>query len=446
MTETNNRRLEDTILAPLTQTGKGFYIVIAVLLAICGLGIYAYARQLTYGLGVTGMNRPVYWGLYITNFVFFIGLSHAGTLISAILRIVGAEWRRPFTRAAEAVTVFSLPFGAGNILIDLGRIDRVFNMLFFGRFQSPLLWDVTAVTLYLMSSVFFFYIAMLPDIALCRDRLTDVAPWRKTMYRVLALGWRGTPREHERLEKLMGGMAIFLTLLVVTVHTVVSWIFGMTIQPGWHTAVIGPYFLLGAIFSGVAAVAIVAALLRKVYRLEEYITPKHFNYIGQFLVALTLAWFYFTVAEYVTTIYGQEPAHMNVFLAKLLEEFSPQFALMFLLCFVIPLPILAIKRLRTITGVVVAGICINVGMWLERWTVIIPSMTRPRLPFGPGFYTPTWVEWAIMAACFAGMALLYMIFAKLFPILPIWEIKEGMERDKEMEALQSGSPAITAGV
>lgn len=428
MSETDGHRLEDAVLAPLVTTGRRFYVVVAVLLVVCGLGLYAYMRQIVYGLGVTGMNRPVYWGLYITNFVFFIGLSHAGTLISAILRIVGAEWRRPFTRAAEAVTVFSLPFGAGSILIDLGRIDRVLNLLWFGRFQSPLLWDVTAVTLYLMSSVFFFYIAMVPDIALCRDRLTDVAPWRKTMYRVLALGWRGAPEEQRRLEKLMGGMAIFLTLLVVTVHTVVSWIFGMTIQPGWHTAVIGPYFLLGAIFSGVAAVAVVAALLRKALNLQEYITPKHFNYVGQFLVALTLGWFYFTFAEYITTIYGQEPAHMRVFLAKLLEEFSGPFALMFLLCFVVPLPILAIKRLRTITGVVVAGISINVGMWLERWTVIIPSMTRPRLPFGPGTYTPAWVEWVIMAACFAGMALLYMIFARLFPILPIWEIKEGMEK------------------
>lgn len=442
MHENEERRLEDAVLAPLVTTGRMFYVVVAVLLVVCGLGIYAYMRQLVYGLGVTGMNRPVYWGLYITNFVFFIGLSHAGTLISAILRIVGAEWRRPFTRAAEAVTVFSLPFGAGSILIDLGRIDRVLNLLWFGRFQSPLLWDVTAVTLYLMSSVFFFYIAMVPDIALCRDRLTDVAPWRKTMYRVLALGWRGAPEEHRRLEKLMGGMAIFLTLLVVTVHTVVSWIFGMTIQPGWHTAVIGPYFLLGAIFSGVAAVAVVAALLRKVLRLEEFITPKHFNYVGQFLVALTLGWFYFTFAEYITTIYGQEPAHMRVFLAKLLEEFSGPFALMFLLCFVIPLPILAIRRLRTITGVVVAGISINVGMWLERWTVIIPSMTRPRLPFGPGAYTPTWIEWAIMAACFAGMALLYMIFAKLFPILPIWEIKEGMEKTA---AYRRQEPQAAAG-
>src|SRR5512138_2225559 len=174
MIEQEERRLEDSILQPLRGTGRTFHLVVAALLLVVGLGIYAYMRQLVYGLGVTGMNRPVYWGLYITNFVFFIGLSHAGTLISAILRIVGAEWRRPFTRAAEAVTVFSLPFGAGNILIDLGRIDRVFNILIFGRFQSPLLWDVTAVTLYLMSSVFFFYIALIPDIALCRDRLAGV--------------------------------------------------------------------------------------------------------------------------------------------------------------------------------------------------------------------------------------------------------------------------------
>ncbi len=439
------QRLEDSILRPLLGVSRRYYIAVGVLSIVFAVGAVAYARQLMYGLGVTGMNRPVYWGVYITNFVFFIGLSHAGTLISAILRIVGAEWRRPFTRAAEAVTVFSLPFGGGSILIDLGRLDRALNIVAYGRYQSPLLWDVTAITLYLMSSIFFFHIAMVPDIALCRDRLTDVAPWRRWLYRVLALGWKGTAEERRRLEVVMGWMAIFLTLLVVTVHTVVSWIFGMTIQPGWHTAIIGPYFLVGAIFSGVAAVAIIAALLRQFMHWEEYLTQKHFNYLGQFLCGLTLVWFYFTFAEYITTIYGQEPAHMDVFVAKLLQEFSLPFALMFLLCFVIPLPILAIRRFRTIPGIVIAGISINIGMWLERWTVIIPSLSRPRLPFGPGAYTPTWVEWSIMAACFAGMALLYLIFAKLFPVLPIWEIKEGMERQRaDVRTQNSETRAQTA--
>ena len=323
--EGKDETLRASVLKPLTECGKGTWISLGVLGLISLGATVVYARQLVYGLGVTGMNRPVYWGVYITSFVYFIGLAHAGTLISAILRIVGAEWRRPFTRAAEAITVFSLPFGAGCILIDLGRIDRVLNVLWYGRFQSAILWDFTAVGTYLFSSCFFWYIAMVPDIALVRDTLTDVAPWRRKLYRVLSLGWKGTGEEFRRLEKIMGGMAIFLFALVVTVHTVVSWIFGMTIQPGWHTALIGPYFLLGAIYSGVAAVGVVAIILRKVYHWEEYLTPRHFDNLGKFLLSLTCFWFYFTFCEFLTDIYGAETAHIAVVVSKFYQEFGPVF-------------------------------------------------------------------------------------------------------------------------
>jgi len=414
----------ERLLRPIEQTGWRFYVAVAILLIIIGIGGFAYLRQTFLGLGVTGMNRPIWWGVYITNFVYFIGLSHAGTLISAILRIVGAEWRRPFTRLAEAVTVFSLPFGAGSILLDLGRIDRVANVVRYARFQSPILWDVIAVSIYMASSVAFFYVAMIPDIALLRDRYPDASPWRRWLYQKLALGWKGTPAEFHRLEKIMGGFAIYLSLLVVMVHTVVSWIFGMTIVPGWHSAIIGPYFLVGAIFCGVAAVAIVAAILRWLLGLQKYITAKHFDYLGKFLVALALAWFYFTFAEFLTTAYGGEPAHMAVFWAKFREEFSLALFAMFFFCFMLPLPILAWRRTRTILGVIVASISINIGMWLERWTVIVPSLARPRLPYGWGAYTPTWTEWAVTAACFAGLILLYVLFTKVFPVVAIWEIEE----------------------
>jgi len=414
----------EALFRPLEQTGRRFYLLIAGLLVVIGWGIFAYFRQLQLGLGITGLNRPVFWGVYITNFVFFIGLSHAGTLISAILRIVGAEWRRPFTRLAEAVTVFSLPFGAGSILIDLGRIDRMWQVLLHARFQSPILWDVAAVSTYMISSVIFFYIALIPDIATLRDRYPHAPAWRRQLYRVLALGWRGTEAQHRRLERIMSWFAIFLTLLVVIVHTVVSWIFGMTIVPGWHSAIIGPYFLVGAIFSGVAAVGVVAAVLRRVLGLQRYITPRHFNYLGLMLVALAIAWFYFTFAEVLTTIYGSEPVHMAVFWAKFREEFSWVFFAMFFFCFLLPLPILAWRRTRTIFGVVVAGLSINLGMWLERYTVIVPSLSRPRLPYEWGVYAPTWIEWAITAACFAGFILLYALFIKVFPVVAIWELKE----------------------
>lgn len=414
---------EDAALfEPLIRTGRGFYITVAVLVILIACGAYALVRQWVLGLGVTGMNRPVFWGVYIINFVFFIGLSHAGTLVSAILRIVKAEWRRPFTRAAEAVTVFSLPFGAISIILDMGRPDRLLNLIFHGRFQSAILWDVTCVPLYLLSSVFYFYLALIPDIAMCRDRL-DVGPLRARLYRFLALGWTGTEHQYRRLDRLMNIMAVWLTMLVVIVHTVVAWIFGMTIVPGWHSAIIGPYFLCGAIFSGVGAVIITTVILRRVYHLEDYIKPVHINAMSLFLLSLSLVWFYFTFAEYFTTFYGNEPAHMVVFNAKFWQEFSPLFWLMVVFCFVIPVVILSNPKTRTIAGAVVVSVFVNVGMWLERYIVIIPSMARPRMG-GIGSYTPTWTEWAITIACFAFFILLYVLFTKLFPVIAVWEVHE----------------------
>lgn len=414
---------ETLLLAPLTRTSPGFVRLAGLLLMVLAAGAAAYVRQLMVGLSVTGMNRPVYWGVYIVNFVFFIGLAHSGTFISAILRLVGAEWRQPLARAAEAITVFSLPFGAGSILMDLGRIDRVANTVLYGRLQSPLLWDVTSVSLYLFSSVVFFYLALLPDLARCRDRLTDVPRWQHHMYRILALGWKDHPERYRRLEKVLGGMAVFMTLLVVTVHTVVSWVFGMTLQPGWHTAILGPFFLVGAIFSGSGAVVVAMAILRRVYHLEEVLTLKHFNYMRQLLIGFTLVWLYFMVAEYLTTFYGQEVEEMRVFWEKFTGTYAIPFWVMFALCFAVPLAILLTRGKRSIGWMVAAGLIINAGMWLERYLVVIPTLTRPRLlsELAMGFYTPTWVEWAITAACFAGLLLFYALFTRFFPIIPIWE-------------------------
>ena len=416
------------LFRPMIRTGLWFYLLLAILATGVAWGVSAYYRQLTVGLGVTGMNRPVFMGVYIVNFVFFIGLSHAGTLISAILRIVKAEWRRPFTRAAEAVTVFSLPFGAGSVIIDLGRPDRLLNVIQHGSFQSPILWDVASVSLYMLSSLFYFYFALIPDIALCRDRLEDAGSFRGWLYKKLALGWTGSQEQHRRLNMVMNIMAVWLTMLVVTVHTVVSWIFGMTIVPGWHTAIIGPYFLVGAIFCGVAALIIVAAILRKAYHLEDYIKPVHFRALSIFLLALSLVWFYFTFAEFLTTYYGNEPAHMVIFNAKFWGEFASSFWLMVLLCFVVPVVILGNPVTRTITG------------------AVVPSLTRPRLPYGIGFYSPTWVEWAITAGCFAFFALLYALFTKVFPVIAVWEVHEAREHSipEAVERLESYIPGAVS--
>jgi molybdopterin-containing oxidoreductase family membrane subunit len=420
---------ESIILAPLTRTSRGLFLFMALLLGILAVGAIAYGRQLIVGLGVTGMNRPVYLAIYIANFVFFIGLAHSGTFISAILRLVGAEWRKPLARAAEAITVFSVPFGAGSILIDMGRIDRSLHIIIYGRFGSPLLWDVTSISLYLFSSLVFFYLSLLPDIAICRDKLTNVPRWQHEMYRVLALGWKGHPEQYRRLEKVLAGMAIFMTMLVVTVHTVVAWVFGMTLQPGWHTAILGPFFLVGAIFSGSGAVVVALAVLRRVFHLEDMLTLKHFDYMRKLLIALTLVWFYFIVAEFLTTFYGNEGAEMRVFWEKFTGVYAIPFWAMFILCFAVPLAIMLTVGKRSIRWMVAAGLIINVGMWVERFLVVIPTMARPHLvsDLATGRYSPTWVEGAVTAACFAGLIFLYVLFVRFFPIVPIWERSEEVE-------------------
>jgi len=419
------------LFQPILRVSKQVYLVLAFLLAIILWGFYAWFRQFHLGLGVTGMNRPVFWGVYATNFVFFIGISHAGTLISSILRITKTEWRRAFTRAAEAVTVLSLPFGALSVIVDLGRPDRMLNLFTHGRIQSPILWDVICITAYLLTSCLYFYIALIPDIAECRDRLYRISGLRRFLYRTLSLGWKGTEKQWKILERIMAAMAVFLFMLVISVHTNVSFIFGVTLQPGWNTAIIGPYFVVGAIFSGVGTVIVIAALLRKLYHLEDYIRPAHFESAAKFLLTLCLFWFYFTFVEYLVAIYSHEPAHMEVINATLFGEFAHLFWLMFFLCFIIPLSILINRRTRTITGVVIASILLNIGMWLERYTIIIPSLTRPRLPYSPGFYIPTWVEGSVTASFFAGFILLYIIFAKVFPVVTVWEVREGREKALE---------------
>jgi Ni/Fe-hydrogenase subunit HybB-like protein len=411
----------DAIVAPILTVGRSFKLWAAALGAVVLWAIFAWCWQLNYGLGTTGLGRPVYWGLYITNFVFFIGVSHAGTLISAILRIVQAEWRRPITRMAEVITVLVLFFGVGNVLLDLGRPERALNVLWHPNFSSPLLWDVGSISLYLTASTIYLYLPLIPDVALLRDRTSG---WRHRFYARLAIGWTGTPQQWHRLERAIAAMAIIVIPIAVSVHTVVSWVFAMTIQPMWHSTIFGPYFVVGAIFSGIGAIITIMALVRKVYRLEKFLTPQHFNNLGLLLLVMACLWFYFTFAEHLTTWYGQEPVETAVLMAKISGSFAPLFWSMILFCFVIPFVILANGRTRTIAGTVVASISVNIGMWLERFTIVVPSLSNPRAGVHVFTYWPSWVEWSLMAGCFAAFALLYMGFTKLFPIVSIWELEE----------------------
>lgn len=417
--------LESTVFATLRKTGIRFYILFGILFALVAWGVFAYIYQLVDGLGVTGLSRPVYWGIYLTNFVFFIGISHAGTLISAILRVTQANWRRSITRIAEAVTVFALCVGGLQILIDLGRPDRILNMVFFGRYQSVFLWDLTCIGIYFLSSVTYLYLPMIPDFARMRDKLTDVARWRKGLYKLAALGWKGTREQHRRLEIAITIMAIAIIPIAVSVHTVVSWIFGMTVQPMWHSTIFGPYFVVGAIFSGIATLFIAMAIMRKVLRLEPWLTEKQFNYLGLLFLVMSAFWCYFTFSEYLTTIYGAISHEMHVADAKLYGEYNWAFRLMVLCNAIVPFAILLWRR--TVATTLFVAICVDVGMWLERFTIVAPTLTRPSLAFDISIYQPTWVEASITLGSLALFALLFVIFFKLFPSLAIWEVEEGEE-------------------
>jgi molybdopterin-containing oxidoreductase family membrane subunit len=418
------------LLAPIERTGPGFYWSVGALSLLILWGAMAYWTQFREGLGVTGLHQPVSWGFYVTNFVFFIGISHAGTLISAILRLSKAEWRRPVTRMAEVITVMVLFIGAGQILVDLGRPDRALNILRYGRYQSPLLWDATSISAYLTASIVYLYIPMIPDIAILRDRLQK----RKLLYTVLALGWTGSPRQQKVLNRAIAIMAVLVIPIAISVHSVVSFVFSMTLQPMWRSTIFGPYFVVGAIFSGIAALIVAMLVFRKAYGLERYLKPIHFRYLGQLLLVMSLLWFYFTFAEYLTAYYGNEPEEMHVFWAKFSGPFWPFFWGMALTNFVVPVLCLMRLRSHTLGKVLTASLSVSVGMWLERFIIVVPTLSNPRLPFGEGMYWPTWVEWGELAGSFALFALFYLLFTKLFPVISIWEIREGRELGlKEVE-------------
>jgi Ni/Fe-hydrogenase subunit HybB-like protein len=409
------------LLRSIEDSGLAFRVTTTLLLLIILGGWVLFGRQLLYGLGVTGLNQPVAWGFYIVNFVFFIGISHAGTLISAILRLTQAEWRRPITRMAEVITVVVLGIGALHPVLDLGRPDRMLNIFTSGRLQSPLLWDVTSISAYFMASTVYLYLPMIPDIALLRDR--RVRP--QWLYTFLAWGYQGTPRQQAVLHRAISIMMILVIPIAISVHTVISFIFAMTLQPGWHSTIFGPYFVVGAIFSGIAALMVMMIVLRRIYRLERYLKQVHFDHLSKLLLVMALLWFYFTFAEYLTAFFGQEPAEMRVFYYKFTGAYAPYFWGMVGCNFVLPVLILSFRRTRTIPGILVASIAVVIGMWLERLNIVVPSLANPRLPYETGFYFPGPVEWGMFVGGLATFVLGFVIFGRFFPLISIAEIEEG---------------------
>ncbi len=431
----SHREITEDLLRPILETGAGFWATIGICLCFMGWAMFCWAYQIRHGIGVTGYNRTSMWGLYEVNFVFWVGISHAGTLISAILRVTDAGWRRPITRAAECITVFALMIGPMFVLIHLGRVWFFYwvipypnERMLWPNFRSPLLWDFTCINSYLLGSLTYLYLPMIPDLAAVRDAENGrLGVLRRKLYTILALGWEGTSRQWALLERAISIMAVIIMPLAVSVHTVVSWVFSMTLQPMWNSTIFGPYFVVGAIFSGVAAVLVALYVIRQVLHLEAYLEPKHFQNLGLLLIAFCLLWGYFTFSEHITPWYTNPSAEALVLQGKVSGPYAPYFWTMIVCCLPVPLTLLILWR--TPLGHFIASLSVLVGMWLERFLIVAGTLTRPRLAFNWHAYHPSWVEISIMTGAFAYFLFLYMVFVKFFPIVSIWEYKEGMKCD-----------------
>jgi len=395
-----------------------------------GLGGYALYLQVVKGHEITGMRDNVVWGLYIANFIFFIGISYAGAVISGILHILKVEWRKPIIRIAEMVTVISTIIGPVFILLCVGRLDRLHHLFIYPRLQSPITWDVLAIGTYFTGSVIFLYLALIKDFAIYRDAKLNIPKWKQKLYKALSLGYKGTPSQKRHIAISMNLMAIMIVPLAIIVHSVLSWIFGMTLRPGWHSTIFGPYFVLAAIYSGTGVLIMAMWVYRRMYKLNSYLEDKHFTYLGYIMMILGAAYGYFTFSEYLTSWYGSEKWDSEV-VSKL---FNPaEYGWLFLFANVagilLPILVVAIPKTRKPNFIALASFFMVIALWVKRYLIIVPTLESPLLPMQdtrPEFvkYSATWVEWALTIAGIATFFLFFTLMSKFVTIIPISEFGE----------------------
>jgi molybdopterin-containing oxidoreductase family membrane subunit len=441
--------ITETVARPVEWTPPfGWYATLGVSLAFLGLFVVSIAWLFWEGVGVWGNNVPVGWGWPIVNFVFWVGIGHAGTLISAVLFLVRQRWRTSINRAAEAMTIFAVMCALVFPTIHTGRPWLVYWMLpipnqmeMWPQFRSPLMWDVFAVSIYGTVSVLFWYLGLIPDLATMRDRAKSTV--RRFAYGFFALGWRGSLRQwlhYERAYLLLAGLA---TPLVLSVHSVVSFDFAVSQLPGWHTTIFPPYFVAGAIFSGMAMVVTLMVICRVVFKLENIITLLHFDRMAKLILTTGSIVGLGYGTEFFIAWYSGNPFEQFVFLNRALGPYAWAYWIM-VSCNVLSPQVFWIKKARTSIAVLfVVSILVNIGMWFERFVIVVTSLHRDFLPANWDYFSPTFWDISTLAGSFGLFFTMFTLFVRFLPMVAMSEVKMVIPQ-ADPHHLEPGSEPLAA--
>jgi Ni/Fe-hydrogenase subunit HybB-like protein len=420
--------VENDVISVMRRPGPAYWGALLLCAGFFALGLALWGYQMTRGMGVAGLNHPVGWGVYITNFVFWVGIAHSGTLISAVLFLFRARFRSAFNRSAEAMTVFAVMTAGLFPLIHLGRAWYFYwllpypnQRLLWDNFRSPLEWDVFAVSTYFTISAVFFYVGLIPDLAIAKRLSTG---FKKRFYSALSLGWVGSFRQWKHYSRLYMFLAAFATPLVVSVHSVVSWDFAMSLLPGWHTTIFAPYFVAGAIFSGTAMVITLVVPMRRILGLQKHITIDHFESIAKILLFTSLLVSYSYIVEFALALYSGNPFESGIFIYRLVGDYRYFYWAMLFCNSLVPLTLFVKPWRRSIPFLFGLSIFVNIGMWLERFVIIVSSLSQDFDPYAWGLYKPTLIEAGITLGSFGFFFTAFLIFTKVFPVVAISELKE----------------------
>jgi Ni/Fe-hydrogenase subunit HybB-like protein len=427
--ESITQRISDVVLRPIKRTPWQWFAALFVAFCLMQSLLVGAAWLLYRGVGVWGINIPVAWGFAIVNFVWWIGIGHAGTLISAILLLLKQDWRTSINRFAEAMTLFAVAQAGMFPILHLGRPWLFYwlmpypnTMWLWPQPRSPLIWDVFAVSTYGTVSLLFWYIGLVPDLATMRDRAKK--SWQKVTFGIFALGWRGSAKHWARYQMAYLLLAGLATPLVVSVHTVVSFDFAISLLPGWHTTIFPPYFVAGAIYSGFAMVLTLVIPLRRWFHLEDLITMRHLDAMGKLMLATGLIVAYGYVMEGFMAWYSGSPNELFMYINRTRGPYRLAFAALVLCNIITPQFLWSSKIRRNVVTLFIISIIVNIGMWLERFVIVIVSLHRDFIPSSWGMYYPTQWDWAVYIGTIGFFLTLMFLFMRVLPSISIFEMRE----------------------